>query len=64
MTSDPLQKTSPPNGKEPVAGFFGANPEDPDYQQDPYPGYFELRESQPVNLTPWGHWRISRYEDC
>ena len=64
MTSDILKKDDRGNGQWPAPGYFGANPEDTDYQQDPYPGYFELRETQPVNLTPLGHWRISRYDDC
>ena len=31
--------------------------------QDPYPDYDRLREEAPVNLTPDGYWRISRYDD-
>lgn len=64
MASKLLQKTSSSSHKEPTPGFFGAVPEDAHYQQDPYPGYKELRERQPVNLTPLGHWRLSRYDDC
>jgi cytochrome P450 len=44
-------------------GWYGADPQDPHYVDDPYPGYRVLRERQPVNLTPKGHWRISRYDD-
>ena len=31
--------------------------------EDPYTGFRELRETQPVNLTPNGTWRLSRYAD-
>jgi cytochrome P450 len=31
--------------------------------EDPYTQFRELREQQPVNLTPDGTWRLSRYED-
>jgi cytochrome P450 len=31
--------------------------------EDPYTGFRELRETQPVNLTPDGGWRLSRYAD-
>ncbi|MDP6978891.1 MAG: cytochrome P450 [Myxococcota bacterium] len=50
------------NGAAPTPGWYGAEPSDtqPD---DPYSGYRELRETQPVNITPEGQWRLSRYED-
>jgi cytochrome P450 len=31
--------------------------------EDPYSGFRKLRETQPVNLTPDGSWRLSRYDD-
>lgn len=49
---------------QPVVGWYGADPMDPAYLDDPYPGYRQLREQQPVNLTPFGNWRVSRYDDC
>lgn len=43
--------------------WCGADPFDPGFRDDPYPGLKRLRENDPVNLTPVGTWRISRYED-
>lgn len=43
--------------------WCGVNPFDPDYRDDPYPKLSELRELNPVNLTPVNTWRISRFED-
>ena len=40
------------------ADFF-----DPNFRDDPYPKLAHLRETEPVNLTPVGTWRISRYDD-
>ncbi len=48
--------------KTPVPGWYGSIPSD-SQPEDPYSGYRELRETQPVNLTPEGQWRLSRYED-
>lgn len=47
----------------PEVGWFGADPEDRDYLDDPYPRLRRLRETQPVNLTPAGSWRLTRYDD-
>lgn len=46
------------------AGWYGANLEDSGHIQDPHPGFRQLRETQPVNLTPMGNWRLSLYDDC
>ncbi len=51
------------HGATPEAGWFGADPMDPAYFDDPYPFYRRLREVQPVNLTPENHWRLTRYDD-
>src|SRR5262249_28156006 len=32
-------------------------------RNDPYPGLRRLRECDPVNLTPLGVWRLTRYAD-
>lgn len=51
-------------GKTPVPGWYGLELTEPGIQvEDPYPQFRELRERQPVNLTPDGGWRLSRYED-
>jgi hypothetical protein len=33
-------------------------------RDDPYPPLHHLRQVAPVNETPLGFWRLSRYEDC
>lgn len=46
----------------PTRGWYGS--EVLDFQtEDPYTGFKQLRETQPVNLTPDGGWRLSRYHD-
>ena len=46
-----------------IPGWYGADPADPDYLYDPHPALRRLREEHPVNLTPQGHWRLTRYRD-
>lgn len=46
-----------------VGDWCGADPFAPDFRDDPYPALRQLRERDPVNLTPVGTWRISRYAD-
>ena len=41
----------------------GSNPLDPAFRDDPYPSLRRLREVDPVNLTPIGFWRLTRYAD-
>ncbi|HWP66372.1 MAG TPA: cytochrome P450 [Candidatus Limnocylindria bacterium] len=41
----------------------GANPLDPAFKDDPHTPLRRLREVDPVNLTPLGYWRLSRYDD-
>ncbi|WP_421718121.1 cytochrome P450 [Algiphilus sp.] len=48
----------------PDAGdWCGADPFAPDFRDNPYPALHHLRTVDPVNLTPVGTWRISRYAD-
>lgn len=46
-----------------IPGWYGADPHTMDLKTEPHPRYRKLRENQPVNLTPDGDWRLSRYED-
>jgi cytochrome P450 len=41
----------------------GCNPTDPGFRNDPYPALRRLREVDPVNETPVGIWRLTRYAD-
>ena len=43
--------------------WVGADFFDPNFRDDPYPKLAHLRETEPVNLTPVGTWRVSRYDD-
>jgi hypothetical protein len=43
--------------------WAGCNPFDPDFRNDPYPALRRLRERDPVNVTPIGIWRLTRYAD-
>jgi cytochrome P450 len=44
-------------------GWAGANPFDAAFRDDPYPALRRLREHDPVNETPAGIWRLTRYAD-
>ena len=46
-----------------VPGWYGADPVTEDLKPNPHAQYRTLRETQPVNLTPDGNWRLSRYDD-
>ncbi len=50
--------------QRPEPGWHGADPNDPVYNDDPYPFHKRLRETHPVSLTPDGVWRVTRYDDC
>jgi cytochrome P450 len=43
--------------------WHGANPIDPAFRADPYPFLAHLREVDPVNETPFGIWRLTRFAD-
>jgi cytochrome P450 len=43
--------------------WLGANPIDPAVRADPYPFLKRLREYDPVNETPIGVFRLTRYDD-
>jgi hypothetical protein len=50
-------------GDLPDDPWRGSNPMDPAFRDDPYPALRRLREIDPVNETPVGYWRLSRYAD-
>jgi len=43
--------------------WLGSNPLSPQFRADPYPGLRSLRQKDPVNLTPIGVWRLTKYDD-
>lgn len=43
--------------------WLGANPFDPAFRDDPYPALARLRTVDPVNETPIGIFRLTRYDD-
>ncbi len=43
--------------------WSGCNPLDAAFRDDPYPGLAHLRQVDPVNETPIGIWRLTRYAD-
>lgn len=43
--------------------WLGVNPLDPGFRADPYPLLKRLREHDPVNETPIGIFRLTRYDD-
>ena len=48
---------------EPDPSWHGVEPTG-ERSQDPFPALHHLREVAPVNETPMGFWRLSRYRDC
>jgi hypothetical protein len=56
----------PPAPKQPDPSWHGvdATLRDPERYADPYPSLHHLRSVAPVNPTPIGVWRLSRYDDC
>lgn len=56
-----------PDVVEPDPAYHGIDPTGPrdlDRMADPFPALHHLRRVAPVNQTPMGVWRLSRYEDC
>jgi pimeloyl-[acyl-carrier protein] synthase len=48
---------------EVIAGWYGVDPTTTNLKPNPHALYRHLRDVQPVNLTPMGDWRLSRYTD-
>ena len=51
------------SGERIIGDWRGADPFQPNFRDDPYPALNRLRETDPVNLTPVGTWRICRFDD-
>lgn len=49
---------------DPADPWKGVNPFDLGFRQNPYPALAALRARHPVDETPIGMWRVSRYADC
>lgn len=45
------------------AADFALDFDAPGFLDDPYPVYHALREYDPVYLSPWGDWYLTRYSD-
>jgi cytochrome P450 len=43
--------------------WLGCNPLDSAFRNDPHASLHHLRQADPVNLTPIGIWRLTRYDD-
>jgi cytochrome P450 len=56
--------TAPVSLPSSADAWHGANPLDPAFRADPHPYLAHLRAVDPVNETPVGVWRLTRYEDC
>jgi cytochrome P450 len=61
VSVEPTAPSEPVGGDD---GWCGVNPLDPALRADPHPYLKHLREIDPVNLTPIGIWRLTRYDDC
>jgi cytochrome P450 len=66
--SAPSLPVALPGGADPDDEWRGLNLLDPAVQEafrdDPHPFLAHLRERDPVNATPLGIWRVTRYADC
>ena len=58
-----MASTETTGGMAVTPGWYGADPTRMDLKTSPHGPYRQLREVQPVNLTPNGDWRLSRYRD-
>lgn len=58
-----MQHAQDTSGGEVIAGWYGVDPTSTDLKPNPHAHYRHLRETQPVNLTPRGDWRLSNYAD-
>jgi cytochrome P450 len=63
-TSPDLRAEPAVAGDAPSWHGMDATVRDPERYDDPFPSIHQLREVAPVNRTPIGVWRLSRYDDC
>ncbi len=56
------EETSPLGGSQ-GPDWAGCDPLSPEFRENPHPFLKHLRETDPVNQTPLGTWRISRFAD-
>lgn len=55
---------STPGATPPGTGqTIGLDFDSPEFLADPYPLYQRLRAADPVHLSPWGDWYLTRYAD-
>jgi cytochrome P450 len=66
--SAPSPRPALPEGIDADDDWLGLNMLDPTVQDafrsDPHPFLAHLRQRDPVNQTPLGIWRVTRYDDC
>ncbi len=55
---------TPAFAPDPADPWKGVNPFTPAFREDPHPGLAYLRAHHPVDATPIGMWRVTRYADC
>jgi hypothetical protein len=66
MSSEPSSDASlgsPLPSLDPADPWRGVHPTDPGFHRDPHPYLAHLRRVDPVNETPLGFWRLTRYAD-
>ena len=61
--STSVQPISPEDTSWRTDPWLGVNPIDPAFRTDPYPFLKRLRDYDPVNETPIGLYRLTRYDD-
>lgn len=61
MSSDPGRDSTA--GPEAAGSWADADPLDPAFRADPHPFLARLRDTDPVNRTPLGIWRLTRHAD-
>jgi hypothetical protein len=63
MSTNVVQPISPDDTSWRTDPWLGVNPIDPAFRADPHPFLKRLRDYDPVNETPIGLFRLTRYDD-